>query len=215
MGNRRGAKKATATKLDEVKTVNVKPEETVVPVKLSKEEDVKTKNVSGTGGVGTSLGISQTDVNKAVELLRSALAAGLTIMPSGSTTFEPKVSDPTDININDTPQSNSTVLEGKPKPVVIEDETNTTIKARELIAAMPNILSVKNQSELLDKIRASTSESLLHIMPSKEINLEMIRGINVDELLMQNKALIAVSRKTPTIDRVIKRGSHVVSERES
>lgn len=71
----------------------------------------------------------------------------------------------------------SAVKESEATKTILSEDIDDTVLVKKILASFPSVLNVKNTEELIEKLRAGAPEALRHVMPSKEVCIEMVRGM--------------------------------------
>lgn len=106
------------------------------------------------------------------------------------------------------------VVAGNKEPFDIKSPDTTTEMAGKLATMVVDPMTTKTQIDAVDKMRAAMSSGMAKDMPTREMQVDIVRGVSQDSIDAQNNLLLAVSRTIPNMTTEIKRQTREINKIE-
>lgn len=101
----------------------------------------------------------------------------------------------TPVNGPDGLERKGTVVDARPNSNFVDvEKMETDIMAKKMASMVVTPLTSRNQTELVEKAHASMSDAMRHVMPTKELQIDMMRGVSAEQYGQQLSGMQEVLR---------------------
>ncbi|AAW29085.1 VP2 [Liao ning virus] len=106
------------------------------------------------------------------------------------------------------------VKEGNLPPAELKIPADTTVVAGRLATMVTDPMTTKNQTEVVDKLRAAMSDGMAKDMPTREVQVDISRGVDQASIDAQHQVLMAMTRQTPNVIKELKKDTRKIRKLE-